>query len=78
MLIGTNRRAARMVAMVEEQTFTVAEVAKRLRTSEATIRAWLRSGKLGGYRLGGDKIGWRVSESDLARFIQASRGRQPE
>jgi excisionase family DNA binding protein len=62
-----------MVAMVEEKVFTVAEVAARLRTSEATVRTWLRSGKLGGYRPGGDKIGWRISESDLDRFIRESR-----
>lgn len=63
-----------MVAMQEERLYTVAEVAARLRTSQATIRNWLRSGKLSGYRMGGDKIGWRITESDLDRFIRASRG----
>ena len=66
-----------MVAMTEaeERIFTVAEVAARLRTSQATVRSWLRSGKLGGYRLGGDKIGWRITESDLERFVRESRER---
>ena len=55
--------------MNEERLFTVAEVAARLRTSQETIRRWLRSGRLRGIRLGGTRAGYRIAESDLQRFL---------
>jgi excisionase family DNA binding protein len=62
-----------MVAMTQEREFlTVKEIADRMRVTEFTVRNWLRSGRLKGYRPGGTKAGWRVRESDLDRFIEAS------
>lgn len=58
-----------MVAMTEERYLTVHEVAIRMRVTEYTVRNWLRSGRLVGYRPGGTKAGWRIKESDLERFI---------
>jgi excisionase family DNA binding protein len=58
-----------MVAMTQERYLTVSEVAERLRVSEFTVRNWLRAGKLRGYRPGGTKAGWRVTEDDLQRFV---------
>jgi excisionase family DNA binding protein len=48
---------------------TVAEVAGRLRTHPETVRRWMREGKLRGVRLGGPKLGWRVAEAELERFL---------
>jgi excisionase family DNA binding protein len=56
---------------------TVEEVARRLATSEETIRRWLRSGRLRGVRLGAARAGWRVSEADLAAFLR-ERANRPE
>ncbi len=58
--------------MSADRLLTVREVAQRLRTSEESVRRWLRQGKLRGFRLGGTRLGYRVSERDLADFL-ASR-----
>jgi excisionase family DNA binding protein len=52
-----------------EQALTVSEVAERLRASEDTVRRWLREGKLRGVRPGGTKTGWRVTVSEIGRFL---------
>jgi excisionase family DNA binding protein len=51
--------------MSEQRLLTVREVAERLRSSPETVRRWLRQGKLRGFRLGGTKLGYRVTESEL-------------
>ncbi len=63
------------MVMTDERLFTVTEVAEKLRTSEETVRTWLREGRLGGLRIGGKRTGWRISESDLAAFLQRARER---
>jgi excisionase family DNA binding protein len=55
--------------MSEQRLLTVREVAARLRSSPETVRRWLRQGKLRGFRLGGTKLGYRVTESELDRFL---------
>jgi excisionase family DNA binding protein len=50
---------------------TVEEVAARLRAQPETVRRWLRAGELRGARPGGKKLGWRVTEADLRRFLEA-------
>jgi excisionase family DNA binding protein len=50
----------------------VREVAARMRVSEWTVREWLRQGRIRGLRPGGTKAGWRISEAELARFIEAA------
>ena len=52
---------------------TVEEVADRLRVHPGTVKRWLREGALAGYRLG-DRAGWRISQDDLARFLEERRG----
>jgi excisionase family DNA binding protein len=64
-----------VVVMADEQLLTVSQVAERLQASPYTVREWLRSGRLRGFRPGGDRLGWRVSESDLRQFIAEQRGR---
>jgi excisionase family DNA binding protein len=54
----------------------VREVAQRLRSSPETVRRWLRQGKLRGFRPGGTKLGYRVAEDELERFIKLSQARQ--
>jgi excisionase family DNA binding protein len=50
---------------------TVPEVAERVRVSEATVREWLRSGRLKGTRPGGTRLGWRIPEAEVERFLSA-------
>jgi excisionase family DNA binding protein len=58
--------------MAEDRLLTVQEVAERLRLKPETVRRWLRSGKLRGISLGSDHAGWRVRESEVARFLGES------
>jgi excisionase family DNA binding protein len=51
---------------------TVKQVAERLQIGEVTVLRWLRSGKLAGIKLGGNRIGWRVPESEVARLERGS------
>lgn len=48
---------------------TVTAAASRLGTTPETIRRWLRAGKLTGKRPGGDKLGYRIDESELERLL---------
>jgi excisionase family DNA binding protein len=62
--------------MNEQRLLTVREVADRLRSSPETVRRWLRQGKLRGFRPGGTRLGYRVSESELQRFLaQPNQGK---
>jgi len=67
-----------MVTMVEEQWLTTREIAQRLKLTEYTVREWLRTGRLKGYRPGGDRAGWRVRESDLSTFLESTAGPESE
>ena len=58
--------------MSEQRLLTVREVAERIRSSPETVRRWLRQGKLRGFRPGGTKLGYRVPEAELERFLSAS------
>lgn len=59
---------------MNERLLTVREVADRLRSSPETVRRWLRQGKLRGFRPGGTKLGYRVPESELQRFLRLAGG----
>ena len=63
-----------MVAMTEERWLTTREIAQRLKLTEYTVREWLRTGRLKGYRPGGDRAGWRVRETDLNEFMEGTAG----
>ena len=58
--------------MSEQRLLTVREVAERIRSSPETVRRWLRQGKLRGFRPGGTKLGYRIPEAELERFLSAS------
>jgi excisionase family DNA binding protein len=63
--------------MNEQRLLTVREVAERLRSSPETVRRWLRQGKLRGFRPGGTKLGYRVPESELQRFLHVAGESKP-
>ncbi|HLZ70001.1 MAG TPA: helix-turn-helix domain-containing protein [Dehalococcoidia bacterium] len=58
----------------EDQLLRVPQVAQRLGLSTATVLAWLRDGRLKGFRLGGTRAGWRVRAEDLDAFIADRAG----
>jgi len=62
-----------IAVMADERFLKVPDVAKRLNVSEYTVREWLRTGRLAGYRPGGTKAGWRVSEADLDACLKSVR-----
>ena len=55
--------------MTDERLLTVREVAEHLQATEESVRRWLREGRLRGVRPGGTRLGWRVPESALRRFV---------
>ena len=61
--------------MDDEPMLTVAEAAQRLRINPETIRVWLRSGKLRGHMPGGDRIGYRIPESEIRRVLRGPEGK---
>lgn len=52
-----------------EQLLTLNEVADRLRLNRETVRRWLNSGRLRGHKLGSDRAGWRIPESEIQRVL---------
>jgi len=54
---------------------TVKEAAGRLRTTETTIRRWIKAGKLRGRMPGGSKLGYLIVESDVLRLLPGSQER---
>jgi excisionase family DNA binding protein len=56
------------MVMTLEPDLKLDEVAKALRVNPETVRVWLRSGRLKGYRLGGKRAGWRIPAAELERF----------
>jgi excisionase family DNA binding protein len=61
--------------MEETELLTVEQVAAKLQTTPTTIRRWLRAGKLRGVRLGGTRLGWRIRQSEIDRFMAEHEGR---
>ena len=52
---------------MEEKIYTVEEIAEKLKVKNYTVREWLRTGQLKGFKMGGRV--WRVKESELKKFI---------
>lgn len=59
--------------MDDERLLTVKQVAERLSANPQTIRKWLREGKIHGSMPGGEKLGYRIPESEIARLIEAGK-----
>lgn len=51
---------------------TIRDVAERLKVTPFTVRCWLNAGSLVGIQLE-DQGGWRITEIDLASFLDARR-----
>ena len=56
--------------MAEEQLLTVREVAERIRASRESVRRWIREGRLQATRPGGTKLGYRIRETEVTRFLE--------
>lgn len=54
--------------MPQDRYQTVQDVAKRFEVAEATVRQWVKSGKLRAIAIG---KGWRISDTDLGAFLNA-------
>jgi excisionase family DNA binding protein len=61
--------------LVEEDYYTLQDIADRLKVSYRTVYRWVRAGKLPAYKFGQD---WRVKESDLREFVEAHRAAPDE
>lgn len=59
-----------MLETLMEPLLTVEDVARRLNTSEASVRRWLRNGELIGIQVGGE---WRIERADLEDYIRRNR-----
>jgi len=59
---------------IEEEVYTVQEVAEILKVHEATIWRWCRSGDLPAFQVGQQ---WRIWASDLHRVIDARANMRP-
>lgn len=66
--------------MQDDEFLTVSQAATRLQTSDEMVRRMLREGRLGGFRLGGRKSGWRIPGAALRALAEGPRptlGRPP-
>jgi putative molybdopterin biosynthesis protein len=52
--------------MINEQYYTIEEVAKTLKVVYLTVYRWIQDGKLKAYKAGKQ---YRINKSDLDRFI---------
>lgn len=68
--LGTALKGTRMGLEQSEPDLTVDQAARRIGVTSETVRRWLRSKALRGYRAG-RKAGWRIQASDLKAFIEA-------
>lgn len=53
-----------------ERLLTVDQVAAQLQLHPATIRRWIKAGKLRAVSLGSDRAGWRIRASDVEVLLQ--------
>jgi excisionase family DNA binding protein len=60
---------------LDEEWFTVEQIAQRLQVAPRTVRRWLTDGELKGANFGG-KAGWRVRGRDLQAFIEQRFGKE--
>jgi excisionase family DNA binding protein len=55
-----------------DRLLTVTEVATMVRATPDTVRRWLRQGRLKGILPGGDRMGYRIRESEVRRFLSSA------
>lgn len=54
--------------MPHDRYQSVQELSQRLDVAEATVRHWIKTGQLRAIDIG---KGWRISDTDLQRFLSA-------
>lgn len=59
-----------MLELLMEPLLTTEDVARRLNTSEASVRRWIRNGRMAGIQVGDQ---WRVERAELDDFIRRNR-----
>ena len=57
----------------DNELWTVEQVAAYLQLHPETIRRWIRAGKLAAVRLGSNRAGLRIHESDVTRLRDQGR-----
>ena len=50
--------------------YTVRDLAERLQVTDRTIREYLHTGRLTGFKVGRE---WRFTDEDLQRFVESQR-----
>jgi len=60
---------------VEERLITVKQAAAMLQLKPATIRTWIRQGKIRAVYLGSDAAGYRIPLSEIERFLKQGETR---
>ena len=61
------------MAEEDDELLTVAEVAKRLKLHQETIRRWIREGKMPAISLGRTQAGYRIRASELRLFLSGNK-----
>lgn len=56
--------------MVENEYYSIEEVAKTLKVAYLTVYRWIQSGKLNAYKAGKQ---YRIKKDDLAEFIKIKK-----
>lgn len=59
--------------MAGDRLLTVQEAAERIRSSPESVRRWIRQGRIKAFRPGGTRLGYRIPEPEVERFL-TSRG----
>lgn len=55
---------------MEEQYYTINEIAEMLKVAYLTVYRWIISGKLGAYKVGKQ---YRISLTDFNKFLETSK-----
>lgn len=59
-----------MTAAAQPANLRVPEAARQLDCAPETVRRWLRLGLVQGTRPGGDRLGWRVPQTEIDRLLR--------
>jgi excisionase family DNA binding protein len=62
-----------MLVAEDTEYLTVAEVARRLKTTPSTVLRWIRERRLPASKPGGDRMGYRIDATDVAALIEKYR-----
>jgi excisionase family DNA binding protein len=70
-------KAVMMAVALDEQWYTLDEIAERLKVSRRTVNRWVAAGSLRVYRLSAQSGAVRVTESDLRKFLEERASSPP-